>query len=68
MDTLFDASIQSEQYQIGQKNVNHITHGACDITKVETYKGKIFYEIVVISTKLKLKCIGTKLRCDEVQS
>lgn len=68
MDNLFDASVQSEQFQVGQKNVAHVTHGACEVTKVEIYQGKLFYEVVIESTKLKIKCISTKLKSIEVQS
>lgn len=68
MDNLFDASVQSEQFQVGQKNVAHVNYGACEVTKIEIYQGKLFYEVVIESTKMRIKCISTRLRTIEVQS
>lgn len=61
MENLFSPSINSKQFQVGQKGVKHMSFGACEITHVEIYQGKIFYEIRIIETGMKLKCISSKL-------
>lgn len=60
-ETLFSETIHSEQFQVGQSNVQHVTYGPCEIKEIETYQGKIYYKIKVKESKLVLKCISTKL-------
>jgi hypothetical protein len=65
-ETLFSETIHSEQFQVGQSNVKHVTYGLCEIKEIEVYQGKIYYKIRVISTNMILKCISTKLSLMEV--
>lgn len=67
MTNLFTEGMLSTQYQIGQKNVKHVEHGACEILKADVIDGKIYYLIKVIENGLKLKCIGSRL-VSEVES
>lgn len=67
MRDLFNEGLLSTQYQVGQQNVKHIQHGACEILKADVIDGKIYYMIRIIESGLKIKCIGTRLM-SEVQS
>lgn len=67
MTNLFTEGMLSTQYQVGQPNVKHIEHGACEILKADVIDGKIYYLIKVIKSGLKLKCIGSRL-VSEVES
>jgi hypothetical protein len=66
-ENLFSDTIHSEQFQVGQSNVKHVTYGPCEIKEIEVKDGRIYYKIRVLSTNLILKCISTKLSLIEVK-
>ncbi|HOI86191.1 MAG TPA: hypothetical protein PLP48_08970 [Acholeplasmataceae bacterium] len=67
MENLFDPNLHCRQYQVGQQGVKHSVYGPCEVIKIEIYKGVLYYEIKVIESGLRVKCIGSKLST-EVQS
>jgi len=61
MTDLFNPDMTCKQFQVGQRDVFHVTYGACEIIHIEVSHGIIYYVIKVIESGLKLKCGGSKL-------